>query len=296
MIKLKKIGMRLLFPPMAVLWILLSPSLILMIYGMWELGEKHPATIIGYVLSFYMLTVWCVRIPQIILFFNNIKKENKYVRRWLEDTRLRINITLTGNVIWNVAYAALQFFLGICTHSVWFFSLSGYYLTLGLMRLFLVLHTAKHRPGEQIRREWKIYRKCGWAFLATNLTLTAMMFYMIYENHTVQYHEITTIAMAAYTFISLTMAIINVVRYRKYKSPVFSASKSVSLAAACVSVITLEDTMLATFSKDTMTEQTQRLFLALSGGVVSVFVVVTAIYMIVRSNKILKCLEKRNGE
>lgn len=207
-----------------------------------------------------------------------------------------MNVTLTGNALWNGAYAALQLGLGIYHKSAWFFSLAGYYLTLGLMRLFLVRHTAKHRPGERMRRELTIYRTCGWVFLVTNLALSAMMFYMIYENRTVRHHEITTIAMAAYTFTSLTMAIVNVIRYRKYESPVFSASKSVSLAAACVSMITLEGTMLATFRNEAMTEQIQRLFLALSGGAVSVFIVVMAIYMIVRSNKKIRYLENENGK
>lgn len=291
----KKIGMRLLFPPMIVLWLLLPSSLALMLYGMLKLGQTHPATIIGYVLSFYMLTVWCVRIPQIIRFFKDFKTKNKYARRWLADTRLRINVTLTGNVLWNGAYAALQFGLGIYHHSAWFFSLAGYYFSLGLMRFFLVRHTMRHHPGEQMRQELKIYRTSGWVFLVTNLALSAMMFYMIYENRTVRHHEITTIAMAAYTFTSLTMAIINVVRYRKYESPVFSASKCVSLASACVSIITLEGTMLATFSDEAMTPQVQRLFLALSGGAVSVFIVVMAIYMIASGNRKMKYLENENG-
>lgn len=292
----KKIGRAILFPPMAVLWFLLPTSLALMLYGMLKLGQTHPATIAGYVLSFYMLLVWSVRVPQIIRFFKSFKTENRYARRWLEDTRLRMNVTLTGNALWNGAYAALQLGLGIYHKSAWFFSLAGYYLTLGLMRLFLVRHTAKHRPGERMRRELTIYRTCGWVFLVTNLALSAMMFYMIYENRTVRHHEITTIAMAAYTFTSLTMAIVNVIRYRKYESPVFSASKSVSLAAACVSMITLEGTMLATFRNEAMTEQIQRLFLALSGGAVSVFIVVMAIYMIVRSNKKIRYLENENGK
>ena len=292
----KKVGKAVLFPPITVLWLLLPTSLALMLYGMLKLGQTHPATIVGYVLSFYMLLVWSVRVPQIIRFFKSFKTENRYARRWLEDTRLRMNVTLTGNVLWNGAYAALQLGLGIYHKSAWFFSLAGYYLTLGLMRLFLVRHTVKHRPGEQMRRELTIYRTCGWVFLVTNLALSAMMFYIIYENRTVRHHEITTIAMAAYTFTSLTMAIVNVVRYRKYESPVFSASKSVSLAAACVSMITLEGTMLATFSNEAMTAQVQRLFLALSGGAVSVFIVVMAIYMIANSNRKMKCLENEYGK
>ena len=100
--------------------------------------------------------------------------------------------------------------------------------------------------------------------------------------------------MAAYTFTSFTLAIINVVRYRKYNSPVFSASKVISLAAACVSMLTLESTMLTTFDDGTMDILSRRILLAASGGVVSVFIVAMAIYMIVQSGKKMKRL--KNGE
>ena len=81
------------------------------------------------------------------------------------------------------------------------------------------------------------------------------------------------------------MAIVNVVKYRKYKSPVYSASKAISLAAACVSMLTLESTMLTTFGDGTMDMTTRRIMLGATGGVISVFIIVMAIYMIVQSNK-----------
>lgn len=147
-----------------------------------------------------------------------------------------------------------------------------------------------------MRQEFTHYRTCGWIFLLMNLALSGMMLLMIHENRMVRHHEITTISMAAYTFTSLTMAIVNVVRYRKYNSPVFSASKAISLAAACVSMLTLESTMLTTFSGVDMTAQDQTLFLAISGGAVSAFIVAMAIYMIVKAGNQIKLLEKANGE
>lgn len=96
------------------------------------------------------------------------------------------------------------------------------------------------------------------------------------------------------------MAIINVVKYRKYKSPVYSASKAVGLAAACVSMLTLESTMLTTFSDGTMSLAERRILLGSSGDVISAFIIGMAIYMIVQSSKKMKLLdtakEQINGE
>ena len=108
---------------------------------------------------------------------------------------------------------------------------------------------------------------------------------------------ITAIAMAAYTFTAFAMAIVNVVKYRKYNSPAFSASKAISFAAACVSMLTLASTMLTTFSDGTMGQAEQKIMLGSIGGAVSITVVAMAIYMIVASTKKLKHLksEVENG-
>lgn len=292
----KRIGKALLFPHIAILILLLMLAVPLMLYGMLVLGNEHPLTIASYVLAFYTLSIWCIRMPKIIRYWKNFKTENKYARLWLGDVQLRMKVTLTGNVIWNGAYAALQLGLGIYHRSPWFYSLAGYYFCLALMRFFLAKHTVRHKPGEEMRRELAYYRICGWIFLVMNLALSGMMLYMIHENRMVRHHEITTITMAAYTFTSLTMAIINVVRYRRYNSPVFSASKAISLAAACVSMLTLESTMLVTFNNQEMTAQTRTLFLALSGGAVSLFIITMAIYMIVNATGKMNSLETNYGK
>ena len=109
---------------------------------------------------------------------------------------------------------------------------------------------------------------------------------------------ITAIAMAAYTFTTLATAIVNVIRYRKYNSPVYSASKAISLAAALVSMLTLESTMLTTFGDGTMTATAQKWMLGATGGAISVLIVATAIYMIAFGTKRLKKLrtEVENGK
>ena len=165
------------------------------------------------------------------------------------------------------------------------------------MRFFLVRHTSKYAPGEKMQTELKKYRTCGCVFLVMNLALALIIFFMVYWNRTFEHHMITAIAMATYTFTALTTAIVNVVRYRKYNSPVFSASKAISLAAALVSMLTLESTMLTTFSDGTMTATAQKWMLSATGGTISVLIVATAIYMIVVGTKKLKQLkpEVENG-
>lgn len=287
----KKIGKAILFPHIAIMIILLPIATVFLVYSMIFMGTESIVAIISYVLAFYTLVVWSVKVPYLIRFFKDFKEENKYARRWLDDTHLRVNISLYGGLLWNTAYALLQLGMGFWHHSYWFCSLAGYYISLAVMRFFLVRYTTKNKPGENMQEELVRYRLCGWIFLAMNLTLSLMVFFMVYWNRTFNHHEITTIALAAYTFAAFALAIINMVKYRKYNSPVYSASKTISLASACVSMLTLEATMLTTFNDGSMNMLTRKIMLGCTGGVISIFIITMAIYMIVQSNKKRKALK-----
>ena len=294
---LKKLGKALLFPHIAIMILLVPIATVLLVGSMVFIGTESPIAIVSYVIAAYTLTVWCFKIPYLINFFKTFKNENKYARRWQDDTRLRVNVSLYGSLAWNALYGIFQLWLGFYHHTFWFYSLGAYYICLGAMRFFLVRHTRKFAPGEKMQTELVKYRACGIVFLLMNLALALIIFFMVYWNRTFEHHMITAITMAAYTFTALTTAIVNVIKYRKYNSPVYSASKVISLAAALVSMLTLESTMLTTFGDGTMTATTQKWMLGATGGTISVLIVATAIYMIVVGTKKLKQLksEVENG-
>ncbi len=292
---LKRFGKTLLFPHIAIMIVLIPIATVFLVGSMVFIGTQSVPAIASYVLAAYTLTVWCFKIPKIIRFFKSFKRENKYARLWLEDTRLRVNVSLYGSFIWNTAYALFQLWLGFYHHTFWYYSLAIYYLLLAVMRFFLVRHTRRYKPGERIYAELKKYRFCGWIFLIMNLALTVIIFFMVYWKRTFNHHEITTIAMAAYTFTTFTFAVINIIKYRKYNSPVYSASKAISLTAACVSMLTLESTMLTTWGQNE-SPVFHQLMLALTGAAVSVFTVVMAIFMILNGNRRLQKIRNTHKE
>ncbi|MBQ7308668.1 MAG: hypothetical protein IJW87_00675 [Clostridia bacterium] len=293
----KKLGKALLFPHIAIMITLIPIATVLLVGSMVFVGTESVIAYISYVLATYTLTIWCFKIPTLIKFLKTFKNENKYARRWQDDTRLRVNVSLYGSFAWNALYGIFQLWLGFYHHTFWFCSLGGYYICLAVMRFFLVRHTRKYAPGEKMQAELMKYRACGIVFLVMNLSLALIIFFMVYWNRTFEHHMITAITMAAYTFTALTTAIVNVIKYRKYNSPVYSASKAISLAAALVSMLTLESTMLTTFGDGTITATTQKWLLGATGGAISALIVATAIYMIVVGTKKLKELktEVNNG-
>jgi len=283
----KKIGLSLLYPHLAVIICLLPISISFLVLSLIYLDSTSIISILSYLLSFYVLLTICFRVPKIVEYFKKVKQENKYIQRWFSDTHLRMNVSLYGSLIWNVIFAIFQLVLGFYHKSLWFYTMFAYYVVLGLMRFFLVKHTRKYKANEEEIMETKRYILCGWMLLIINLTLSIITCFIVYWNKTFNHHMITTIAMAAYTFFTFTFAIVNLIKYKKYNSLVYSAAKNITLISACVSMLTLETTMLTTFggAEEGLFRQ---IILSISSVVVIGFAISMAIYMIVRGNKRLK--------
>ncbi len=282
--RFKKICMWLLFPPIVLLWLLVPASAAMLIYAFVAEGV-HPIVVYGsYFLSAYALTLVCVRSPAIFKKLRAVKRQNRYISRYESDPILRVKLSLYASFLINVAYAMLQFFSGIYYQFVWFFALCGYYLLLAVMRFFLLRDAVKGTLGVNQLSEWKRYGFCGIFLLLVNLALGVIVTYIVWQNRGFEYNEILTIAMAAYTFFSMAKAVLNVYRYRRYNSPVMSAARAISFAAALVSMLSLETAMLSAFGGEN-TDKFRQIMTAATGAGVCLAVLSMAIYMIVRSAK-----------
>lgn len=280
----RKLLLDLLFLPLPLVVLLVPVAAALLIYVfLWE--GVHPAVTYGaYFLSAYALTLVCVRAPALWRRVARFRDTNPYILHYRGDPRLRVGLSLTGTLAGNLFYALLQLGLGLIHHSIWFYALTGYYALLALMRAFLLRAVRSGEPGADLPREYRLYGRCGLLLVPMNLTLAVVVTFMVWQNRGFSYHPIATIALAAYTFFSLTMAIVQMVRYRKYRSPVLSASKSISLVAALVSLLNLETAMLTAFG--TQEEALFRqIMTAATGGAVCIAVLAIALWMLRRAHK-----------
>ena len=62
------------------------------------------------------------------------------------------------------------------------------------------------------------------------------------------FHEIVMIAIATYTFVKITIAIIGMVNARHTDSPVIKTFRNISLADACVSIYSMQRSMIVSFA------------------------------------------------
>ena len=103
------------------------------------------------------------------------------------------------------------------------------------------------------------------------------------------YHGMLIYVMATYTFYITTQAIINLIRYRKYDSPIMDTAKVISVAAALVSMLNLETAMFAQFGNE-MNPNSQKLMIMLTGAGVALSVIGLSAWMILRCRKQLQQL------
>jgi len=147
-------------------------------------------------------------------------------------------------------FAGFKIILGFVYDSSWFFAMAGYNVILSIMRFILVRQSEKKGLSEYEarKRDLQSYRVCGWLVMVLNIAVSVIMFMVIVQKQEIRYNMIVTIGLAAFTFYCFTMAIINMVKYRDRKNPIYAAVKRIDMVKAIVSIFTLQVAMLTAFN------------------------------------------------
>jgi urea transporter len=177
----------------------------------------------------------------------------------------------------------------IVYRTAWFGLLAGYYFILAIIRLMLANYTGKNSMGERLIAEHRRSRTCAVILLTVNLSLTGVVLMMMYQNRGYEYSGILIYVMAAYTFYITVNAIIKLIRYRKYNSPVMMTTKVTSLASALVSMLALETAMLSQFSDAAnQVENFDQIMIGATGGGISAIVIAMSAITIWHANREIK--------
>lgn len=252
-------------------------------------GEKGPVACISYALSAYALVISLTGSWRVAAALQRAVKAHPLGGRLVGDPGFRAEISLHQGFIVNLAYIGVKLVCGIWYRSPWFISLAVYYALLALMRLLLLFR----RKGLDYLGELRRYRLCGMVLLLMNLALAGIVDFMVHQNRGYEYPGTLIYAMAAYSFYAAILAVVNVVKFRKHGSPVFSAAKAINLAAAMVSILSLETAMLSRFGGENTPLFRMRMTGA-TGAAVCVLVLGMAVYMIARSTRRIKQLTQNH--
>ena len=284
----KRIGRALLSPPpwLLVLLTVISAAALTAVFlkGL----EQSLFAYLVYPLSFYTLCVVTAHLvsvlPQRIGQINGRIHESTFGHRYMTDRAFRMKVSLYASLGISLLYVCIHLWSWALSRSWWFVVLALYYVIMASMRFLLLRYVHRSGLGSSISGEWRRSRSCAFILLLINLSLSAAVLMILYQQRGYNYPGMLIYGMALYTFYSTAHAIIDIVRYRKLGSPILSTAKIVSLSAALVSMLNLETAMFAQFGAD-MPKAHQQLFIILTGAGVSITVVTLSLILIVKATK-----------
>lgn len=289
----KRICIRLLFPPLWLILFLVPVSAAALVAAFMQEDSASPAACVVYVVSFYTLTVLCLAcwktVPDCYRRARGKVYGNRYAARYLTDPVFKTQIGLYGSLAWNLVYVAVNAVSAVLYRTNWFAIFAVYYAILAVMRFLLLRYTSKNSLGEEACRagELRRSRSCACILLTVNLVLSGVVLMMSYFDRGFHYRGYLIYVMAFHTFYSTSAAVKDVIKYRRYASPVLSVSKLIRLTASLFSMLFLETAMLEQFGEGT-TPETKRIFIMATGAGISVIVVGMAMYVIVKTTGELK--------
>ena len=94
---------------------------------------------------------------------------------------------------------------------------------------------------------------------------------------------------AFYTFYTMVISVLNLVKFRKLGSPILSVAKVLNFIAAMMSILGLQTAMISRFSENG--EAYRKMMNTITGGFVYGIVIVIAITMLLHSKKSQKKVE-----
>lgn len=288
--KWKKIFNKILYPPIWLIILLTVVSAVILPIVFVKGWEESPVAYISYIIAFYSVMILSTFFAEVLpKRYKEIKQkvyDHPLGNKYMTDAAFKVRISLYTSLAINLVYSVFKLVSGIYYSSLWIGAFAVYYILLSVIR-FVLLHHMERKKDAGTIEEYRSYRISAVLMMFINMTLSGIVLNMIVQNKSAVYSDVFVITSAAYTFYILTVSLIDLVKYRKYKSPVMSAAKAIRFAQALVSLLSLEASMLVQFGED---EAYRRVMIALTGAGVCIIVMSMSIYMIVRSTKEMKTL------
>ena len=214
---------------------------------------------------------------------------NPYANRVTTDYRWRTVLFAVPGMVSNIVFAVFNGVMGMIGHSAWFGTLAAYYILLSIMRAGVVrqernIAGVKDRR-ERMSRELSVYRRNSIMFIFLAVVLAGAVILLLHAQGGKDYPGFMIYAVAAYTFYKIIMSTIQVIKVGKRKSPLLSITRRIGYIDACVSILTLQTAMFASFAEGE--EEMVQWMNGVTGAVLCLMVLVLGIQGI--------CFAKRSG-
>lgn len=285
----KDILKKLLFPGRG--WVVLAVLLggISLTLTFFIFGDSSPFAYVSYLLSAYALTILTAAVIPLFSSLPKLAHRVPLAHRYLTDRYFKVRSGLALSFFINLCYGGFKLVCAVLYFSFWDGALAVYYVLLCAVRLYLIRRVPAGAEGQDLTEELRYYRTTGIFLLVLDLALSVVATQIVINGYGSNYPGMLIYVAAMYAFYSLTFAVINTVKYRRFHSPVLSASKAVNLTTALVSIFNLETAMIAQFGAEQV--YFRLVMTACTAFAVCVIVLGTAIFMVISSTQKLRRLD-----
>lgn len=252
-------------------------------------GDRSPFAYVSYGLSAYALTVLAAAVAPLFSSALRLAHSVPLTHRYLTDRYFKVRSGLAFSLFVNLCYAGFKLACAVRYSSFWDGALALYYVLLCAVRLYLLLRVPKDGQGQDLHRELRYYRATGLFLFGLDLALSGVATQIVRDGYGSNYPGVLIYVAALHAFYSLTFAVINTVKYRKFHSPVLSAAKTVNLTTALVSIFNLQTAMIAQFGE--RDDRFRFIMTACTALAVCAIVLGTAAFMVITSTRKLRRLD-----
>lgn len=263
--------------------VVISFSLLILIF---ILGKtKSIFSYFIYSMSAYSLVCLCIDLINKLKGSRIVNKiiSIKIVQRYLNDFSFRGTMNIYQGLIVNLFYTLFRLVIGIYYMLPWFISMGIYYLVLSIVKIYLIV------CYKRLCNQMQCYRNIGYGLFLLNIPMGGMIILMIKTNAGYSYPGYIIYLSALYTFYTVIVAVINLVKFHKTGNLILSANKIINYVCALMSILALQTAMISRFSSHG--DSYRQMMNTITGVIVYVLVIMTAFYMIIHSKKGKKVYE-----
>lgn len=232
----------------------------------------------------YTIVIFAPTFKQNII---KLLRKFKFTSTLLDNYGYRTMMFSIVGFVLNVAYVVFIGILAIVTQSAWYIAITAYYLILTLVKGNIFY--SKKKYNTELKKA-RAYRFCGIMFILLMLAFSGVIVLIYTSNMYFEYAGIMIYAVAGYTFYKLTLAIINIFKARHQNDLYIQSLRNINLVSAMISIIVLQVAMFQAFSPQHNTS----VFNGLTGGAISLLIVLLGAFMIIKSNKKIKYINETN--
>lgn len=201
------------------------------------------------------------------------------IQRLLSDQQYRTITKAVISLIGNLLFAGYNAALGLASGAILFLASAVYYLLLSTMRFSALLLL---RNGKE-RRKRQATAFIGSLLVILSNLLPVIVFFSMHQKTATVYGTIPMITITTYTFTKIITSSITAIKHRKSPSPLILAIHAIRYSEVAVSLMTMQQSMLVSFSDGDV--QSATILNACTGAGVCAFILTLGIATIHNSRK-----------